>query len=143
MERLMFIQTSSICPVVFRFSAFQASHFQTMCPLFSREPRSYHIPSTCCIPRLTSVIPTQQQNPVKIGFPPVFTNFTIFVFRPMAAIAMTMRNLLNVFSGSVTVAGSENTVVTTEARTKNSTKNGKHCFRLKEDPAVCFSFLPL
>ena len=40
-------------------------------------------------------------------------------------------------------AGSENTVVTTEASTKNRTKKGKHCFRLKEDPSVFFSFLPL
>ena len=28
----------------------------------------YHIPSMCCMPRLTREIPTQQQNPVKMGF---------------------------------------------------------------------------
>ena len=96
----------------------------------------------CCIPRLTAVIPTQQQNPVKIGFPPVFINLTIFVFSPMAAIAMTIRNLLSSLSGAVTSAGSWNTVVTTEASTKNRTKKGKHCFRLKEEPSEDFAYLP-
>ena len=103
----------------------------------------YHIPSMCCMPRLTREIPTQQQNPVKMGFPPVLTSLMIFVFSPIAAIAMTMRNLLSSFSGAVTSAGSWNTVVTTDASTKNKTKNGKERFRLKEEPSAVFSFLPL
>ena len=103
----------------------------------------YQTPITCCIPRLTAVIPAQQQKPVKIGFPPVLMSLTMLVFRPIAAIAMTIKNLLSVLSGSVTAAGRANTVVTTEASTKNRTKKGKHCFRLKEDPSVFFSFLPL
>ena len=100
------------------------------------------MPSTCCIPKLTSEIPSQQQNPVKIGFPPVLTSLTIFVLRPIAAIAMTIRNLLSSLSGSVTAAGSWNTVVTTEASTKNRTKNGKDFFRLKVEPSDFFSYLP-
>ena len=82
----------------------------------------YQIPRTCCIPRLTSAIPTQQQKPVKMGLPPVFISLTIFVFRPMAAIAMMMRNLLRSLSGAVTSAGSWKSVVIMEARTKNNTK---------------------
>ena len=82
----------------------------------------YQIPRICCIPRLTSAIPTQQQKPVKMGLPPVFISLTIFVFRPMAAIAMMMRNLLRSLSGAVTSAGSWKSVVIMEARTKNNTK---------------------
>ena len=92
----------------------------------------YHTPSTCCIARLTRVMPARQQNPVKIGFPPAFTSLTIFVFRPMAAMAMTIRNLLKSFRGAVTAAGRENTVVTTDASTKKRTKYGKNFLRLKE-----------
>ena len=40
-------------------------------------------------------------------------------------------------------AGSWKTVVTTDARMKNRTKNGKERFRLNEDPFVFFSFRPL
>ena len=68
----------------------------------------------CCILRLTSEIPSQQQNPVKIGFVPVFINFTILVFSPMAAMAMTIRNLLSSLSGAVTSAGRPKTVVMTD-----------------------------
>lgn len=44
-------------------------------------------------------MPIQQQAPIIIGLPPVFTNFTILVFSPIAAIASTMKNLLNSFIG--------------------------------------------
>lgn len=87
-------------------------------------------------------MPSQQQNPVKIGFPPVFISFMIFVFMPMAAIAMTIRNLLSSLSGSVTAVGSWNMVVTTDASTKNRTKKGKDFFRLNVDPSDFFSFRP-
>ena len=40
---------------------------------------SYHIPIKCCMVSVTTVIPIQQAIPIKIGFPPLFTNFTISV----------------------------------------------------------------
>ena len=49
--------------------------------------------------------PIQQQNPVRIGFIPVLTSLIIFVFRPIADIAMMIRNLLSSFNGAVTPAG--------------------------------------
>lgn len=39
----------------------------------------------------------QHQNPITIAFPPCFTNFTISVFKPIAAIAITIKNLLDIF----------------------------------------------
>lgn len=71
--------------------------------------------------RLTPVMPTQQQSPIRIGFPPVLTNFTMSVFNPMAAIAIMMKNLLNSLNGEKTEAGTPAataTVVMTEAATK-------------------------
>ena len=65
----------------------------------------YQIPRMCCIIRLTKAMPIQQQNPVRIGFIPVLTSLTIFVFRPIADIAMMIRNLLSSFNGAVTPAG--------------------------------------
>ena len=44
------------------------------------------------MPRLTSVIPAQQAAPMTIGFPPVRISFTMSLFKPIAAIAMTMKN---------------------------------------------------
>ena len=80
--------------------------------------------------RLTKAIPTQQQNPIKMGFAPVFTSLTRSVLRPMAAIAITIKNLLAFFKKPVTAAGMGNTVVTTEARTKKRTNQGNIIFRL-------------
>lgn len=40
----------------------------------------------------------QQQKPRNIGFAPLFTSLTMLVFIPIAAIAITMRNLLSVLS---------------------------------------------
>ena len=86
-------------------------------------------------------MPTQQQKPSRMGLPPVRTRCTMLVFRPMAAMAMMMKNLLSSLSGAVTAAGSWNRVVTTDASTKNSTKNGKIFFRLTlPAPAVFLSF---
>ena len=56
--------------------------------------------------RLTQAMAIQQHKPVRMGFPPLFTNRMMLVFQPMAAMAMTMRNLLSSFNGSVTEAGS-------------------------------------
>ena len=87
---------------------------------------------TCCIPRLVREIPIQQQRPMKIGFPPDLTSFTISVLRPIAAIAITIKNLLTCFISEknprITVAAVPamipaeimywNTVVMTDAPTK-------------------------
>ena len=58
----------------------------------------YQIPMIHWRRRLTTVIPAQQQAPMNIGLPPVFTSFTISVFSPIAAIVSTMKNLLSVFT---------------------------------------------
>lgn len=71
---------------------------------------------------------TQQQNPRNIGFAPLFTSLTIFVFIPIAAIAITIRNLLSVFKGSNRSALTPQLtaiVVIIDAPIKNSMKNGK------------------
>ena len=88
------------------------------------------MPKRCCISKLTAAIPTQQHNPMKMGFPPVLTNLTISVLRPIAAIAMMMKNLLSSFKGLVIVAVRLKTVVTTDARTKKRMKKGKIFFKL-------------
>ena len=54
----------------------------------------HHKCITCCNARLTPVIPTQQQNPMRIGFPPDLISFTISVFKPIAVMASTIKNLL-------------------------------------------------
>lgn len=82
---------------------------------------------------LTKEIAIQQQKPMKIGFPPDFTNFIILVFRPIAAIAITIKNLDNVLKGVKTAASTPfivHTVVMMEASTKNSMKNGNIFFKL-------------
>ena len=52
----------------------------------------YHIPKIYCIARLTAVIPIQQNAPVKIGLAPVLINFIILLFKPIAAIAIIIKN---------------------------------------------------
>ena len=101
---------------------------------------AYQMPKTVCMPRLTAAMATQQQKPVKIGFPPVLTSCTMLVFIPTAAMAMMMRNLLRSFSGPVTLAGSWHTVVMTAASTKKSTKKGKIFFRLILAPSSCLAW---
>ena len=79
-------------------------------------------PSICCMTKLTIEIETQQQKPRKRGFPPVLTSSTIFVFSPMAAIAIMMKNFERVFIGLKKDASKPNTdvmiVVITEQRMK-------------------------
>ena len=58
----------------------------------------------CCIVRLTMVIPIQQEAPRRSGFPPDFINFITLLFRPMAAMAIMMKNLDSSFSGANTSA---------------------------------------
>lgn len=60
----------------------------------------YQMPITLCITRLTHVITSQQQAPRKRGFPPVLIKVIILLLRPTAAIAMVIKNLLNVFTGA-------------------------------------------
>ena len=82
---------------------------------------SYQMPSTCCISRLMPAMPTQQQKPMMSGLPPVLTSLTMFVFRPTAHMAITIRNLLSVLSGLNTLADTPaltQMVVTTEASRK-------------------------
>ena len=66
---------------------------------FYKSAVLYQIPRICCMNRLTPEMPSQQQSPIKIGLPPVFTNFTRLVLRPIAAIAIMIRNLLNSLIG--------------------------------------------
>ena len=83
--------------------------------------------------RLTPVMPTQQQKPSTIGLPPVLTNLIIFVFRPIAAIARTIKNLLNSFTGlniEISAPAETATVVITEARIKYKINIGKIDFKL-------------
>ena len=86
------------------------------------------------MPMLTNVMPIQQHRPMKMGLPPVLTSLTTSVLKPMAAIAMTMKNLDKVLMGAVTAAGKANTVVMTLANTKNRMKNGK-IFLMSKEPA--------
>lgn len=74
-----------------------------------------------CMNRLTTVIPTQQQNPITIGLPPVLINLTIFVLIPMADMARIMKNLLSSLIGVKKEAGTPKEVVMVvmmEANTK-------------------------
>ena len=65
-------------------------------------------------------MPIQQHRPMKMGFPPDFTSFTRSVFSPMAAMAITMKNLLRVLKGANVELGTPatlQTVVMTDANT--------------------------
>ena len=67
------------------------------------------------------MIPSQQHAPIINGFPPVLINFIMLVFSPIADIAVTIRNLLNVFNGikkSPETPKDSATVVMIEAITK-------------------------
>ena len=82
-----------------------------------------------CIPRLILIIPHQQQNPSKIGLPPILISFTMFVFSPTALIARTIKNLLSVLNGVKKPDGTPRctqTVVMTDARTKYRMKREIH-----------------
>jgi hypothetical protein len=102
---------------------------QEFVPLFSNKRKQkdrplaslYQIARKCCKVRLAAIIPTQQQNPKTIGFPPDFTSFTMFVFKPIAAIARMIKNLLSSLNGVNTAAGTPKLVaivVMIEANTK-------------------------
>ena len=56
------------------------------------QVHTYQICIRCCIRRLTSVMPHQQDAPTARGFPPVRMSWMTLLFKPMAAMAMTIRN---------------------------------------------------
>ena len=88
----------------------------------------------CCIPRLTQAIATQQHRPMKMGLPPVRISLTRSVFRPMAPMAMMIKNLDSSLKGWNRLDGAPAAVaavVMTEASTKNRIKKGKTFFREK------------
>lgn len=94
---------------------------------------NYHMPMKCCTARLVKVIPSQQQAPMKSGLPPVLISFTISVLRPMAAIAMTIKNLLKSFKGENTdesTPAAVAIVVISDAAIKYNIKKGKIFFKL-------------
>ena len=78
----------------------------------------HQMPSSLCMSRDISVIPTQQQNPIKIGLPPFFTSFTISVCRPTAPIAIMIKNLLSSFKGRKISGDICNTFVETVVMTE-------------------------
>ena len=95
---------------------------------------------------LTHAIATQQQNPMKIGLPPVLTSFTILVFMPIAAIAITIKNLDSVLSGVNTPAGTPtvvHTVVMMDASTKYRINIGNARLSEKASPPWLCSVLAL
>ena len=72
-------------------------------------------------------------NPIKIGFPPVFISFIIFVLSPIALIAITIKNLLKVLIGEkilISAPIETATVVIIDAPTKYRIKNGNILFKL-------------
>ena len=96
-----------------------------------------------CIPRLILIIPHQQQNPSKIGLPPILISFTMFVFSPTALIARTIKYLLSVLNGVKKPDGTPRctqTVVMTDAKTKYRMKKGNTFFMGIAFP-LCFAFL--
>ena len=84
------------------------------------------------------MIAIQQAAPNKSGFPPVLISFMMSLFKPTAAIASTIKNLLRVFSGVKNPASTPNfsaTVVINEAAIKYNMKNGKIFLILTELPS--------
>ena len=93
--------------------------------LVPQPSRLYQIPRRCCTPRLTPAIATQQQNPMKIGLPPVFTSLMRSVFSPIAAMAMTMKNLLASFRKATTAAAAAVARISAAVREINKDKARK------------------
>lgn len=91
---------------------------------------------------LTQDIPIQHTNPIRMGFPPVLTSFIIFVLKPMADIAITIKNLDTVLNGENTsgfIPAAEAIVVISDAPIKKRIKNGKTLLNLKPLVEVPFS----
>ena len=85
----------------------------------------YISPRRFCSIRLTQVMPAQHEAPIIMGLPPVFISLTILLFRPIAAIARVIMNLLSSLSGSNAEDGTPlfiHIVVTNAAPIKKSIK---------------------
>ena len=83
----------------------------------------------------TPVIMIQHRKPRRIGLPPVLTRWTTSVLRPIAAIAMMMKNLESSLNGRNSAASAPrevHRVVRMLASRKKRTKNGKTFFKEKE-----------
>ena len=81
-------------------------------------------------------MPVQQQNPRNSGLLPVFMSLTILLFRPMAAMAMTIMNLLSSLSGvkiSADTPALRAMVVINDAIMKYSMNIGNDLLRLNLD----------
>ena len=79
-------------------------------------------------------MPIQQDAPSRIGLPPDFTSLTTLLFKPIAAIAIMMKNLDNSFSGTNTSALTPrlmHIVVIIAAMIKYRINIGNARFRLK------------
>ena len=80
--------------------------------------------------RLTQVMPSQQQAPMKMSLPPVLISLIRSVFRPIAAIAQMMKNLDSSLKGWKTAASTPDKVaivVMMEARTNKRIKKPHLC----------------
>ena len=89
------------------------------------------IPIKYCNKRDTRVIPIQQQNPSKSAFFPLCKRCKKFVLRPIAAIAIVMKNFDRFFAGRKTWLENPKlvqTVVKRLARMKKKIKVGKRLF---------------
>ena len=87
---------------------------------------NYQIPNTCCIPRLTAAMASQQHRPIKIGLPPVRISFTKSVFSQWRH-SHDDKELGQFFEGVKYGAGTPAevaAVVITEANTKKMIKKG-------------------
>ena len=74
---------------------------------------------------------------MKMGFPPVLTSLTMSVLRPMATMAITMKNLLALFRKLTKPAGMGSSVVMMDA-TKNSSTNQGKIFLMSTWAPPCF-----
>ena len=73
----------------------------------------------------------QQHIPIKIGFPPVLISFIILVFKPIAAIAIIIKNFDNCLKKAnieMSTPAETVTVVIIDAKTKNNIKVGNVFF---------------
>ena len=59
----------------------------------------YKVPINACMPRLVRMMAIQQRAPRRMDFPLDLTMATRFVLRPIALMAMTIRNLESCLRG--------------------------------------------
>ena len=66
----------------------------------------------------------QVKSPMRIGLPPVLISFIILVFKPIAPIAIVIKNLPNLVKGFVSVGFILNRVLIIAANKKNKMNHG-------------------